>query len=86
MAQVTEQTRMAEINTAATQTASTMPTKELVAPPRYPAVPLTDRKLKITVLSGGASTERGSEPEERPGGRRGAAVAGSHRLSGGHQS
>lgn len=58
MAQLTEQTRMAAINTAATQSASTIPVKELVAPPRYPAVPLTDRKLKITVLSGGQSTER----------------------------
>ena len=58
MAPIAEHTRMAAINTAATRSASTMPTKELVAPPRYSAIPLTDRKLRITVLSGGASAER----------------------------
>ncbi len=58
MTRTADQTRMGAINTAAAECAVTLPPRELVAPPRYRAVPLTDRKLKIAVLSGGRSTER----------------------------
>jgi len=58
MTRMVNQAGMAGINTAARQSAVTMPLKELAAPPRYPAVPAVERKLQITVLSGGPSAER----------------------------
>ena len=58
MTRMVEPTRMAAINTASRQDAATVPLRELGAPPRYPVVPAVERKLKIAVLSGGASAER----------------------------
>ena len=50
--------RMAISNASARQAAPNLPLRELSAPPCFPEVPLVARKLKITVLSGGPSSER----------------------------
>lgn len=50
--------RMAMSNASARQAATNLPVRELSAPPCFPEVPLIARKLKITVLSGGPSSER----------------------------
>ncbi|HOW69770.1 MAG TPA: D-alanine--D-alanine ligase [Phycisphaerae bacterium] len=50
--------RMVMSNTLARQAAPRLPLRELAAPPRFSEVPIVARKLKITVLSGGPSSER----------------------------
>ena len=50
-------TQMAASNTSARQSAAQMPLEDLAAP-RSPAVPQVERRLKITVLSGGPGAER----------------------------
>ncbi|HSW44002.1 MAG TPA: D-alanine--D-alanine ligase [Phycisphaerae bacterium] len=58
MTRMAEQSQVAGVNAAARQSAAAIPLRELVTPPRYPAVAAVERKLRITVLSGGDSTER----------------------------
>lgn len=50
--------RMAMSNASARRAAPNLPLRELSAPPCFPEVPIVARKLKITVLSGGPSSER----------------------------